>query len=353
MIGALVAYMVQNLFVFDTPGTWLMFFFLLGLILVHEKDFLGRLEFGGDGPHKRFAATFLVLIGVLWGITHNLPILQSAEAQYWGFQLVAKGKISEGIKSFNSAIKLSTPYTDDFSRDFAASIVTAHFYNPGLVPQEEVRVAVNYMEEVVRHHREDAMAHSMLADIYTQASDIDPETYLPRAIESAKRALELSPQRQEAYFAWAKAEFLRGDAEMALKLLRETIVLAPEVPDAHFYYGIILSQTGDFQGAYQSLKQSIAFGREWRNYYEPREVANIFANAGRFPEAVDLYLATLKMNPSDDETRLKLGVAYFFMGERDLARKTLKDVLERVDLRTKPSYPRFRPILEELDILPI
>jgi Flp pilus assembly protein TadD len=50
------------------------------------------------------------------------------------------------------------------------------------------------------------------------------------------------------------------------------------------------------------------------------------------------------------ETRIKLGIAYFFLGEKDLARSELLEAMKTFDIRESPSYDEILPILRNLNL---
>jgi hypothetical protein len=68
--------------------------------------------------------------------------------------------------------------------------------------------------------------------------------------------------------------------------------------------------------------------------------------------ALHFYKVANSMEPGDTETEIKLGVAYFFTGDKSNAYKYLSDVGKRFDYRTSPSYTSLKPILDELGITP-
>lgn len=355
--GALLfAYLVRNFFSFETLGPLLMLFTLAGIadglyrerfpVSTHEKS----------APRAGSVAVRPVLLGILSVAAVatlyivNVRTISGAYHQFWGFTNFARSKPSQAIISFKKGSAKWSPYQMNFKRDYATAVAEAFFYNPDVIPNAEAWKAVRAMEEVARAAPNDAYNHYALVDLYNQVSDLDPATLLDAAEKEAAIALELSPDRQEVYFSLAKTKSLKGDYAGALEILKKALDLDPKVPDAHFYYGLIAFETGDEKLGDSEIKAAIQLGREWKNYYEPRAVANYYADAGKFDEAIGLYLESLALGPKDLETRIKLGAAYFFAGDRDLARKYLGEAAQEFDFKTSPSYEAFKPILDELGI---
>lgn len=363
VVAAAVSYIVRNAFVFDTIGPFLVFAVFIGHVdgIYRAARVSGTSLVHDTGePHKakRMPQKFripgavaggAIAAGVLAAYFINWRTIQASRFQFLAFQAFIKKQPLAAIQYFKRGSGMWSPYQLNFLRDYATAVAEAHFYNKGLIPLDEVWAAVKTMEEVARKEPLDAYNHYSLVDLYNQVSDLDPAVLLPRAEAEAKAALTLSPDRQEVYFSLSKTKYLKGDKEEALRLLRYALDLNPEVPDAHFYYGLMLYSAGDDERGYRELKEATRLGRRWKSHYEPRVVANFFADSGHLDEAIALYETSLAMRP-EAETKAKLGVAYFLVGDRERARAFLAEAVREVDLRTSPAYENLRPILEELGV---
>jgi tetratricopeptide (TPR) repeat protein len=357
LFAGAVAYFVRNIFVFDTIGPLLLFYVLIGFADGEyriEKE-LRQSALSAKTPRDGFkkipigVITFLCLIAFVIAYFINVTTLKASYRQFWGFQYFNQNKPDKAIQSFRSAIKTWNPYVWSLKRDYAAAISEAYFYNKGLISKESVSMAINAMEEVASEHPLDAYNHYALVDMYNQVSDIDPEKFLSSAERQAAIALELSPNRQEIYFSLAKTKSLKGDNASALNILRDALALNDNIPDAHFYYGVISYQSGDSVNGYDHIRRAIDLGRRWKNHLEPQVIANVLADSGHLSDAIELYNVSLKMN-DNAETRIKLGIAYFFLGEKDLARSELLEAMKTFDIRESPSYDEILPILRNLNL---
>ncbi len=392
-VAALAAFVARDLFIFDTIGPTLMFYGLLGMVDGEYRLYaqaetrpvphLDKL----DSKKNSLSPYALILVGagIVMAYLLNVPSVEAVYHEFFGFKRFHSNP-TQAIADFDKALAKWSPYRWNFVRDFAAAVSEAYFYNPGVIKKEDAIRAVREMEAVAREHSADAYNHYSLVDMYNQISDIDPESFLAAADREAKIALELSPRRQEIYFSMAKTKSLRGDYKGALAILKEALDLDPKVSDAHFYYGLLLSANKDFAGGYMELKKAISLGKQWKNYYEPRTVADYFAQAGHTDEAIELYRVAVQMAPDDLETmlefgdfladlgpghiheaidiynaalsghpgnlevELKLGIAYFYTGDYVSSRKYLSDIAARFDFTKSPSYASLKPILDQLGI---
>ena len=349
MAAAVVAYLVRSFFVFDTIGPLMMFFICVGIIDGQYESVI-RAHKKRDRVIDPPPAYLLILLPFMaMAYLVNLVSIEAASYQFRAFQVFVKGKPVEAIGNFRTAIEPWSPYQWNLKRDYATAVAEAYFNNPGLVKPDDAVKAVHAMEEVAAEHPLDAYNHYALVDLYNQIVDIDKEKYLDAAEREGRIALELSPNRQEVMFSLAKTKSLRADYKGALAILRTAIDLDPKVADGHFYYGLIAFADGNPITGYKELKTSIDLGRRWKNANEPRVVGNFFANSGHLDEAIELYKVSLSLR-EDLETEIKLAIAYYFGGKKELAREKLRQIARTYDFTKSTAYPTLQPILRDLGI---
>jgi len=357
VVAALASNFVHNFFVFETLGPLLIFYVLAGVVDGEYRNLKlnGVKEAIFQKPPEHFhkyvvcAAAAVALI-ILYFV--NFLTAQAAYHEFWAFQNLVNNRVTEGIYDFKqSSFAIWSPYNWNIKRDYAIAVAEAYFYNPGLISDEQVVEAVRAMEEARDEHPLDAYNHYALVDLYNEISDINPSLYLKEAEEETQTALRLSPNRQEVYFSLAKTKTLEGNYQGATDLLKYALNLNPKVPDAHFYYGLLAFAQGDMNSGYTEIKTAIEMGRPWKNYYEPRTVANFFAQSGHLTEARDLYTTALNMSRNNDlDSEIKLGVVYYFLGDYGLAKKYLSGAIQKFNVKNSPSWSQLKPILDSLGI---
>ncbi len=359
LTAVIAGYFIRSLFIFDTLGPALMLYLFMGLVDGrYSKDVVEETVFSGTPPAEKYgavkinsaAAAFGVILALVAAYEINLPTAQASYYEFFGFVNISHDRVKKGIEDFKTSLSFPSPYRWNFVRDFSAVISQTYFYNPGVIPKEDALFAIKEMEGVAKDHPRDAYNHYALVDMYNQVSDIDPQRFLDSAEREAKIALELSPDRQEVYFSLAKTKAIKKDYASAIEILKKALDLDPQVPDAHFYYGLVSFALGDYDRGYKEIKIAMDMGRRWKNFYEPRTVAGYFADAGHLDEALALYEAAVKLGPDDLETKIKLGVAYYFTGNLGAAKKYLGEAGKKFNFKESASYGEFKPILEKLGI---
>ncbi len=360
-LASLASYLAGQFFFFETIGPLLVLYLLFGATNGAFREGTDEIisASGSDaaaGKENKISAIVLgscLIPAAVLAYSVNMRSLAASSEQYDAFQRFLKQDIFMGLRSFRDSVDSWSPYSWNFKRDYAIAVTGQYFNYPGTVSDEDVLKAVEAMEQVRDEHPADAFNHYALVNLYNEIAAIDPKQYTAKAEAEAKIAFEMSPKRQEIYFYLAKTKTIEKDYAGAFKLLKEALDEDTKVADSHFYYGLLAFAIGDKNTGYSEVKTAISMGREWKTLYEPRTIAGFFADAGHLDEAIDLYKTAWDMSyHSDVESEIKLGVAYFYAGKRDVAKAYLKEAIGSFDVASSPSYGQLKPILDELGIQP-
>lgn len=146
---------------------------------------------------------------------------------------------------------------------------------------------------------------------------------LDLAIERYTAAVQADPQFALAHAglaeaSWTKAKRLNADAKLtadALAHARLAVSLDPGVPLTHIKLGKILAETGQHELAIAEFQRALQLAPG--NADASRELADVLANQGLFPEAEKLYRASIAARPTDWLGHLQL--AFFFEDRARLA----------------------------------
>jgi tetratricopeptide (TPR) repeat protein len=175
-------------------------------------------------------------------------------------------------------------------------------------------------------------------------------SFLAQGQEQAAAALQLSPRRQETYFAWAKLESAAGRRERALAIMQTAVALDPEVGECQFFLALLEFDAGRAQDGFAALEAAAHTGRTPRTPAELKLVGGQFADAGDYRRALAMFNQALALAPGDLETQLKLGLAYYSVGDANAARQYIGGVAQATDLSATPAWATLKPILDELGI---
>ena len=259
LIGAaLLGYFVQNLFLFDTPGTVVWFMLLLGyaafLETTREPQITGVQTQRAKPPETpallaRLSGIFRSTLVYRWASAAVAPLarlfwmLRSGLASGWASAAVALVVIVAlyllVARPFHSAVLVvealdpGNPFTwgerlDKFERSFATFPSTANqpriaMFNDiarkfGSLPMEDVARTLRVVEEAnqqaIRGEPEGWRARVAAASVYHLAAQLDAR-YLEGARELIEEARDLSPGRKETMRAEVIQYLNEGDPDGA------------------------------------------------------------------------------------------------------------------------------------------
>jgi tetratricopeptide (TPR) repeat protein len=227
----------------------------------------------------------------------------------------------------------------------AALYVEAHD-NVSRRDKSSIDGAIAGFQQVVARAPGFAPAHSGLADAYLLSPEYGSLTYesaYGRAKVSALKALKIDPQEAEAYRALAYlAYWWEHDPVEAGRNFRKALEFAPDDGRAHFWYGAILADNGEYTAAQREfdaarlispgslpIEMHLAFAK-WRQGDTQGGIRSIEAIVARNPRFALAYQH----------------LAIVYAGVGDFARY-LEMVRKNEALRGSPEYSKFVKSLDD------
>ncbi|MBI2118114.1 MAG: O-antigen ligase family protein [Elusimicrobia bacterium] len=211
LISMFTFYFIQNLFVFDSPATLIIFYFSIGLvyfILNEKKSEINKKELR---PHRQQLNLSDPASKVTYPITCALLVALFIPCIYY-FNVLPFIKNKLGLKAykttfsnFNDGIELfkeslnSSSFTNPKIRNELVKCVLLNFSNPkisGVDLKKGIDFALQESNRNVEEHPYDISYYLASAILYRVAHSYDL-TYLDKAEELMKQAERISPKRPE------------------------------------------------------------------------------------------------------------------------------------------------------------
>lgn len=305
------AYVFQNLFVFDTPATYLILFILLAHIA-----FLKNYHLGGAQPQKAgYPAGFIlpVILSVLLAAVFFFVNLKPAFANYnatWAVKLAKGGQYREMRARFERALSYGT-YMDAEIRqrlaDYSGGAVDSRQFSAA----EEKEFYQNVLEELRKNIQEaprDVKNYIYLMNILNRFGS-DPKI-IEEAEEAGRVAITLSPTRPQVYFETGQTEFNKGDFDTGLSYFRKSLLLNPQPKETNMNYLlalIIAGQSGMAEEQLRVLTEKLKYHLEAADYMS---IARAYYHAKNLPKVIENYQNALVLQPDDADLYAKLAATY-------------------------------------------
>lgn len=233
LILLFVAYFIQNLFVFDTPASLILFYFLLGFSYFVSKPKQMDLVTEKKNSFPLPVLVFLILLVVPWLMFKvNFEPWQKSKLGIRGVHLNSLD-FPAGMKWYGQALEGSSFVDDEIRLQLAKQISEKHAEIDQETTNADLQVLVQAteltileFEESIRAHPQDVRYFLFLGQLYNLASAYRPD-YLEKAKKILEKAQELSPQRQQIYFALGRTHLSLGNYQKAQELFQEAYLLEP------------------------------------------------------------------------------------------------------------------------------
>jgi len=358
LLAAVMAYMVQNVVIFDTIGTLLMIFIILIFI---DSEYVGNRDVSDkSGLKNKFISNFwyitiiflLLACGLIPVYFINWRSFYADNQQYWGINYLLNRMPNESLVSYNNALAIPNPYRDYTRKDFVFNIVQT--YKQGIIIPDfdgNLKKGFGEIKEIIKNHPEDYFYYNFLADLYNESSFGSDLSYLEEAEKLSSKALELSPKRQEILFVMAKTKLLKGNIKEAREIFEKSVAFNPAAADPHFFFGMMAYGTGDPKKGAEEIALAESLGRIPQSYNEAVILGDFVGDNGNYKKAIEYYKLAWKYNNYGvSDVWLKLAIAYFYNEQSDLARDSFFELSKRVTLKSLPIYNQLKPLFQSLKL---
>jgi tetratricopeptide (TPR) repeat protein len=247
--GALITYLVQNLFVFDNLNTYLLLFTLLAYVdftVPYQKE---RKFFYKENPLRLAYGTGLVFIIflVLFNSLNIKPIRQ-AQALIKALQAISYKDVpaETKINLFQQALAYNTFGTTEVREQlgsFARNVPGNDLYT--LDQQAKiVNLAIAEIKKEIDTPAKDIKHMIFIATILARAQSLNP-SYGQEAEQMLLEAIRISPTKQILYFELAQLYLSRQKAVDAIRVLKAALDLEPSFVNTRANIVLIALLYGD------------------------------------------------------------------------------------------------------------
>lgn len=326
-VSAAIMYLIQDFFVFDTLGP-----FLVMVAILAYAEWLARERSPQPSPKeamsaKRFAfvpAQWLVPLLTLWLFVFWFVNVRAAVASNLGAWSVSFNDLNLALPNFEKAVLYDIPAIRDVRNTFADRV--AFLINDPKLPPNLAKAA---LDSAVREV-EKTLAEAPV-DVFTATKAIKllnlrfaifgDRNDIRRAEELYMRMVPYSPERLELHFLGAQTRLLMLDYNGALARLKLAQELNPRQADGFWFSGLVMLDAGKATTtAVTELKKGFDLHFNATADQLKRAIkAAIEADDIAFVR--DLYEAYVRKAPSDAQAWATLATIYAQLGDTARARE--------------------------------
>lgn len=287
-----VLHFVHNIFVFDHPGSYALFYLMAGIVAAR---FLASRYVPTAQLYVKQEFTFGIIIAQIAVILiTGLVIIPSARQNSMDYS--AQMSVGNGLdvaqKMFEEAIAIGGPHTPDLLLDVGR---VAQKIPPQYVPDNAkyFEFAVRSLDTLLQKYEPaNVLAALMEGQLLTTATELGDAKAGAKADMIFQKAVQMSPKRQQIYFAWARLKFDIGQKDAGIKLLEQAISFEPDVADGHWYLAVFIFEL-DAKRALAEMQIAAKLGTDIMAPTNRYVTAQIYQRNSMWADAANVYATSL------------------------------------------------------------
>lgn len=326
-VAMLVVYFTQNLLVFDSQSSWLCFFVFLGLIYYkHFQTDSGATEKHVSALKQNNVVVLVVcaLVAVWLIVFFNVrPILAMNKAKEAEYLIQRQHDLVGGFELYKQALSYHTPLDRDIRTQLSVTVgLNIAKYSKGLsnkIINEIFDYAIDEMKKNLSYNTQDNFFNLKLGELYNLWSDynkkepLDAEHYLQKAIDS-------SPGRLTGYYVLSQSKLLRKDWDGAIKLTQTAITMNPQFRDSYWHQAKAYYVAGRDEDAIRAVRIALLLGYLVNSRDDAEELLAIYYEKGEYRIIINLLHQIIGLEPGNAQLYGRLAMAYAAIDDKENAR---------------------------------
>jgi len=311
----LIVYFIQNLLVFDTASTYIMFFLTLAFAnyILEEERFKKIKE--GELIRKKASPLFKTFGAVL--IIAIIPDLyfgniQPAKSCRYTAQAM-ESALKEAIPLYQKALSISPRSQWELAYYFSeqvSSAISGPKQNKGIL-QKGFQLAEEEMKKSIKKNPLTFQLYMSLGRLYNNSVGFSlGEEKLEKAEADLQKAIELNPRNQQGYWELAQTKIFQKKYKEAFGLLQQAIDLEPRLPQSHWCLAMAYKMAGQDKLAEEKIREIKKTSFNWVGKTKDlKMVIGFYRDLGDYSTVAFLYQEGLKSNPRSSWFRAGLAKA--------------------------------------------
>jgi len=355
--GMLSAYFVQNLFLFDSPSSYLLFFAVLAFVSflvtggshtepreVAERAKTARIgaqraravrrrasPSPGGGRRgeisssvRRFPRRDKVLIAglaLLVLVTIYSANLKGLAEASLGDELLASVDDPQRFQElFGQTVAYGSWAQDEVVATAADALRAVGAGNPAYLAAS-TEVAAQLEAQVGAHRHPDPRALIRLGSLYQAMAVADP-TCLPKAEKAFRKAIELAPKWPESYDGLGATYLTEGKVDEGLALLKRAVEINPSNSTARWMYAFPLIRSHRVEGLAEL--EAALHNYNYHNRVDLKRLVNTYYQLRDLPRSIQFQLELTQLEPGDAVHHATLARLYKESGNMEAALQEIR-----------------------------
>jgi len=280
-----ITYFIQNLFVFDSLNSLILFYAFLAFIY-----FLSNSNNPEENNESKVLARpvlsipFVVIAFTWMFFSLNLTEIKANNNMFETYRERSRYDYSAMVEYFKQAAKVSVNKIDP-AHLFSAALDLALYDDNYMALKEEkianFKFATQLMNEAIRLDSKNMYLHYIQAKNYSHLFELTNDyKYYDLALEFTNNTKKLGPNRVRPYWVFSQIYLLNSKYDLALENLDKAISLNYTIPETYYFKSFALKAKGDLDGLDELYNLMIENDYPFYNLDEVHEILQYYDERG-------------------------------------------------------------------------
>jgi len=267
----LFAYFLQNLTVFDMINSYMMFFLVLGFIgsLASAPTNLETKPQRKSLTPNQWVTAFLLIFVIFSFFKFTIQPLMTDR---YVIKAMQSPTPKERLLYYEKTLNISSLGKYQIRIFLADQLIRLSRQEAvQKIPREDLQREFDFLaselEKSIEEIPLDFHSYLKLSELYNAYILFD-RGKLSRTEEILKKAIELSPKNQQAYWGLAQTRVLQGNTQEAISLSEKALYLEPKVLRSWQILIRVLEIAGQEDLAKEKVKEALKINPDWQRYFE-------------------------------------------------------------------------------------
>ncbi|OGY45500.1 MAG: hypothetical protein A2744_02315 [Candidatus Buchananbacteria bacterium RIFCSPHIGHO2_01_FULL_44_11] len=321
-IGLIVAYFVQNFFVFDTLNTEILFYLFLAFVVfltLHPDQENSETVYPPVAQADTNAKFYLLPIVAVILVIGLLVNFRTLKANNYIYKALTTNDVTLASEYFEKSIATTVVGRFELRQQFSNFAINVARNNqiPGSQRTQIVDRALTELEKSVKDEPWNVRHHLWLAGFYNDTARLD-SSRVDKAITLINQGIPLSPDRPQLYLELGQSYLFKGDTKKAIEYFQLAVDKAPWVVESHLSLisvGILTDQAALVDQEFATLFQM----NKILTINDYGVLRDLYLRVNNYPGAIAMQSQIINLEPQNSDAYFMLASIYFASGDENKA----------------------------------
>jgi O-antigen ligase len=348
-------YFIQNIFVFDSLNSLIVFMIILGYLhfiylkaspVKENKSVDVKLNFGRATIIGAISLAGFVYL--LFGV--NLPEIKANNYVYQTYPDKVYNRYESMVENYKAAYRVGINKIDPAILLSSSLGETISLSGNGISLDQKINdleLAISWMNRAISLDSENIFLHYLQAKNYGLAAELTgAKEYIEKGFQEANIAHKLSPGRIRPLWILAQLYLFNNEVEKAMDYLNQAIQLNPREAESYYFLSIIYKNQGEMDKFYEQYDLLIKYEYPFYNKSQIVEAIPHYDELDDVKSLIYLFEALVRVDSKDPNNWQNLTDLYVKDAQYEQAISALKRATYAIPAFSSRAWAQLQEIKE-------